>query len=258
MDFAKLVFESKPFEGVFVFDVHGHVGASGGAQFTNYDATGMIHTMDRLGVDAICVSSQASFFSDWEFGNAETAAACAQYPGRIFGYATPNPFYEDCGLCPYFEKEQGFRGIKIHGAAQGGTPENDLRYHHAFELAQQRGLPVLFHAWEPGEILRAADVARQYPCCKVILGHAGMTAPDAAMEVCRTYENIFCDIAISMTIDGAIEALVDKVGADRVLYGSDMSFFDCTQTIGKLALATLSDDVKEMILGKNAKAIFAL
>ena len=193
MDFAKLVFESKPFEGVFVFDVHGHVGATGSAQFGNYTAGDMMHTMDRLGVDGICVSSQVSLFSDWKLGNEEVAAACRQYPGKIFGYATPNPFYEDCDLAPYFETEQGFRGIKIHGAAQGATPENDPRYSHAYELADKLGLPVLFHAWEPSEILRAADVAKQYPNCKVILGHAGMTSLNTAVEVCKKQDNIFCD-----------------------------------------------------------------
>lgn len=258
MDFAKLVFEAKPFEGVFVFDVHGHVGTSGSAQFTNTSSDGIAHTLDRLGVDGICVSSQMSLFSDWKFGNEETAAACKKHPGKIFGYATPNPFDPNCDLRPYFETDMGFRGVKIHGCAQGATPENDPRYSHAYELANALGLPVLFHAWERQEILRAADVARQYPNCKVILGHAGMTNLDTAAEVCRTYDNMFCDTAISMTVDGAMERLVDQIGADRVLYGSDMAYFDCTQTLGKLALAKLSDDVKEKILGKNAATIFKL
>jgi len=258
MDFAKLVFESKPFDGVFVFDVHCHVGTCGSSQFTNTRAKDLAHTMERLGIDGICVSSQMSLFSDWKLGNEETAAACREFPGKIFGYATPNPFYEDCDLRPYFETDMGFRGVKIHGCAQGATPENDPRYRHAFELADKLGLPVLFHAWERQEILRAADVARQYPNCKVILGHAGMTNPDTAAEVCGMYDNIFCDTAISMTVDGAMERLVDKIGADRVLYGSDMAYFDCAQTLGKLALAKLSDDVKEKILGKNAAAIFKL
>ena len=257
MNWEKLVFESKPFDGVFVLDVHGHIGAHKPFQLGCYDADGTAATAKRMGVDAVCVSSIPALGSDWKWGNDEVAEACRKHPGVLLGYASPNPFYEDCDIAPYLEMP-GFRGVKIHGNMQAETPENDPRYAPAFELANQKGLPVLFHAWMPYEVDRAADVAARYPNLKVILGHAGMTARNNAVAACKKYDNIYCDTAISSVYDNTIELLVDNIGVERVLYGSDMSFFDCIHTLGKIALAKLSDTDKEKILGLNAKEMFRL
>lgn len=258
MDYAKFVYECKPFEGVYIFDVHNHLGFEQGSQILNYDADGIVHTMDRMGVSATCVSYTPGIRGDWKWGNDQTLAACKKYPGRIIGYAVPTPFYE-YDLTPYFEGDTGFGGIKIHGNIQAETPENDLRYNQAFEIAEKKGLPVLFHAWCPWEINYAADVAKNFPNAKIILGHAGLTfGRDTAVEVCKKYDNIYCDTAISAAPDGSIEWMVDKIGIDRVVYGSDMTFFDCIHTLGKIALCKLSDDDKEKIYGLTAKKLFKL
>ena len=70
--------------------------------------------------------------------------------------------------------------------------------------------------------------------------------------------SVFIDTTISSTYEGAIEWIVSKVGADRVLYGSDIPFFDCRQTFGKLALSKLSETDKIKIYGENAKKIFGI
>lgn len=254
MNWEALVFEGRPFDDVFIFDVHGHVGAHKPFQLGCYDADGTAATCRRMKVDGIVVSSIASLASDWKWGNDEVAEAVKQHPGLIWGYASPDPYYEDCDIEPYLDM-QGFLGVKIHGDLQG-LPVNDPRYFPAYELANDRGLPVLFHAWMPSEVKAATDVARRYPNTKVILGHSGMTARDTAVEVAKQYDNIFIDTAISSTYDNAIEVLVDKIGAERVVYGSDISFFDCIHTLGKIALAKLSDADKEKILGLNAKTLF--
>ena len=255
MNWDRFVFEGKPFEGIYIFDVHAHVGAHKPFQLGAYDADGVAETCRRMNVAGAVVSSLPSMASDWKWGNDEVATATQKHPGLLWGYATPNPFYEDCDLTPYLDMP-GFVGIKVHGNIQADTPVNDPRYFPAYELANERGLPVLFHAWMPSEVQASADVARRYPNAKIILGHSGMTARNAAVEAAKTYDNIFIDTAISSTYDNAIEILVDKVGGDRVVYGSDISFFDCIHTMGKIALSKLSDTDKEKIFGINAKALF--
>ncbi|MBQ9967497.1 MAG: amidohydrolase family protein [Oscillospiraceae bacterium] len=257
MNWEQYIFEGKPFEGIYIFDVHGHVGAHKPFQLGGYDADSVAKTCRRMNVDGVVVSSLPALASDWKWGNEEVAASVDAYPGLIWGYASPNPFYEDCDITPYLDLP-GFVGVKIHGDMQGSTPVNDPRYFPTYEVANERGLPVLFHAWLSAEVRAAADVARRYPNTKIILGHSGMTARDTALEVARTCDNIFIDTAISSTYDNAIEVLVDKVGADRVVYGSDICFFDCIHTMGKIALARISDTDKEKIFGLNARGLFSL
>jgi len=259
MNFADHVFEQKPFDGVFVMDVHAHCGGDRNCQLGAYDADGLIGTMDRMGVDVACVSSIPALYSDWKLGNDEVAEALAQHPGRLLGYAVANPHYDDCDLSPYFQYDMGFVGIKIHGYAQGEFPENHPRFMPFYELASKRKLPILVHAWCPWEVDRMAEVAGMFPDLKIILGHSGLTvARENAIAACKKHDNLYCDTTISSACDGVIESLVDLIGEDRVVYGSDMAFFECIHNLGKICLSKLTDTAKEKILGLNAKKLFDL
>ena len=261
MNWRDTVLNGKPFDGVYIFDIHGHIDADITTQLGCYNISEIVATLDRLGVDQICISSTLAFRSDWKLGNQRVKEAIQLYPGKVFGYAVPNPFYEDCDLTEYFTPASGFLGMKVHGSYQGSTPLNDARYDPFYELANRKNLPVLFHAWTAAEASQAADVAKRYPYAKFILGHSGMTDFDAkqvAITACRNLDNVFVDTAISYTYDGAIEYMVKNIGAERVLYGSDIAFFDCRHTLGKIALSRISDAEKEKILGLNAKSLFGV
>lgn len=257
MNWEKLVLEAGTFEDVYVLDVHGHIGNHRPFQLGSYTGADVAKTVRRMGVDAVVVSSLPSIVSDWKLGNDEVAAACEADGDVIYGYAVPNPYYEDCDLTPWLDLPN-FRGIKVHGDMQGGLQLNDRRYDAAYELANRRKLPVLVHAWCPWEIEAAAEVAGRFKDLTIILGHSGMTFRADAIKAAKKCENILIDTAISSTVDNAVEGLVNAVGVERVVYGSDISFFDCIHTLGKIALAKLSDDDKEKIFGLNAKELFRM
>ncbi len=245
-------------DDVFVFDVHGHLCSDAKICQPNDDGAGLVATMDQLGVNSICVSSGLAMESDEQRGNELTAKTAQEFAGRIYGYAVPNPHHDDCEIAHYFEEDTGMVGVKIHADIQG-TSISDPRYLPYMELADKKGLPVLFHTWMDYEVREVCALAQKFKNAKMILGHAamtGITAKKAAIETCKLCENVFVDTAMSSTYDGAIEWIVSKVGADRLLYGSDMPFFDCRQTFGKLALSKLSDSDKIKIFGENAKKIF--
>lgn len=257
MNWEQIVFESGDFKDLFVLDVHGHVGAHRPFQLGGYHGADVAKTARRMGVDAVVVSSLPAIVSDWKLGNDQVASACEADPDVIYGYAVPNPYYEECDLTPWLDLPN-FRGVKVHGDMQGGVQLNDHRYDPAYELANKRKLPVLVHAWCPWEIEAVTEVAGRFRDLTIILGHSGMTFRNDAVKAVQTHENILVDTAISSTVDNAVEGLVDRVGVERVVYGSDISFFDCIHTLGKIALCKLSDDDKEKILGLNARALFRM
>jgi len=57
---------------------------------------------------------------------------------------------------------------------------------------------------------------------------------------------------------GMLERMVNGVGAERVLFGTDMPFVDGRPQIGYVACARIPDDSKRLIFGLNAKRIFRL
>ena len=72
------------------------------------------------------------------------------------------------------------------------------------------------------------------------------------------YENYYVDTAFTNTIPGAIEILVDKLGADRVLFGSDMPIVSPYIRLGQLLSANICDADMEKILGLNAARLYGI
>lgn len=252
--------EGLPLNDIFVFDVHGHLGNAQNMQIPNPTASSMIRTMDQLGVNGICVSSISSLNTHCRYGNDEILSITQQHPNRIYGYVSATPYDPEFSFQNYFTENSGMLGIKIH-AMMNHTTISDPGYLPYLEYANSHRLPVLFHAWTLEEVTHAAALAEHFKECPLILAHAGLTdysAKTAAIEAIKKYENVFLDTAISSTYDGAIEWIVSKVGASRILYGSDCMFFDCRHTFGKLALSHLSEQEKIMIFGENAKTLLSI
>ena len=138
---------------------------------------------------------------------------------------------------------------------------NDPRYDCFYEYADAHGLPILFHAWEAVDSVHIAQVAKRFPLAKLIIGHGAMRTWEVKREVIsavRKYDNVFADTTVSVAFDGAVEWIVNEIGADRLCYGSDIPFYDCRHVVGKVATAKLTDTEKRKILGENAGRILGL
>ena len=55
-----------------------------------------------------------------------------------------------------------------------------------------------------------------------------------------------------------IEQFVREVGADRILFGSDMPFVNANAQIGKILYAKIPDEDKRKILGLNMAELIKL
>ena len=252
--------EGLPFEEVYLFDVHGHLDTNTEMLYPDMDPAGVVKTMDRMGVNGICVSSMLATTADPKLGNDRVQEAVRQFPGRIYGYVAANPYYEELRFEDYFTKGSGMLGFKIH-AAHNGTSIRDERYLLYMEYADKHRLPVLFHAWERQDVEDVAYLAGTYRNCPLILGHSGVRSYPvrmAAIEAVKKYENIYVDTAVSITYDGSLEWLASRIGTDRILYGSDLPFFDCRQVLGNIVLSDLTMKEKEKILGGNARKILPI
>ena len=56
---------------------------------------------------------------------------------------------------------------------------------------------------------------------------------------------------------GAIEALVSGAGSNRMLFGTDLPWFDPHHAIGSLLSASISDDDRHNICHRNAEKLLA-
>ncbi|MEM2788414.1 MAG: amidohydrolase family protein, partial [Candidatus Bathyarchaeia archaeon] len=73
----------------------------------------------------------------------------------------------------------------------------------------------------------------------------------------RKHENIILETS-AMPMHRKIKEAVEKVGEDRVIYGSDMPFGHPSFEIRKVEVSGLSEKQIEMVLSVNARKIFRL
>lgn len=255
MDYQAKIFAGEALRDVEIIDVHVHHGGIASYQLNEPDGDDIVRTMDRLGMNIACCCGNSAK-ADWMYINEKVAKSLDKYPDRLKGYVVANPYYEEFDPAVWFQRSKGFLGLKILACVQGDIPINDPRFDRFYAYAHEHSLPVLVHTWIDREVNEAMDEAGRYPNARFIIAHAGLTnlpAKLALIEGMKRHDNVVMDTAISAVHDGALEWIVDKVGEDRVLYGSDFITFECSHILGRVAMSRLSDDAKEKIFSRNAR-----
>ena len=123
---------------------------------------------------------------------------------------------------------RGCRGIKLHPVIQNFLPSEKSAY-EIYEEAQSLGLPVLFHTgFFPCKnkfqalIEHFEGIPLDFPRLRIIVGHMNMFEPEKAISFCRKFENVFLETSKQPARN--VRKAINKVGANRVLFGSDWPF----------------------------------
>lgn len=105
-----------------------------------------------------------------------------------------------------------------------------------------------------------AGIGKAYPRAQILLGHSGASAVgmDQSIKAAQEAENVHLDLTASYMPYGMLEVIVASVGAERVLFGTDIPFLDGRPKIGQIASARISDEDKRKVFGLNAKRLFKL
>ena len=168
---------------------------------------------------------------------------------------------EELDLC----LQGGAIGIKLWVSLkneQGGLEETA----DVIRCAQDKGLPVLIHTYSrtdpqlPGEVTieEFAALAEQFPSATLVGAHAGGNWRHTIGVLRDRSPNAYVDVCGSYPEKGIVETLVREMGAERVIYGSDMLGRSLPSQIAKVTLADITEREKELILWQNAAKVFGL
>lgn len=168
--------------------------------------------------------------------------------------------------------EHGFRGVKIHDE-QDWPLRGLLAGHPIFTVAGRLGVPVIIHGFHEEEGLSAdtheelgvghypvrimAELGRRYPDTTFIFAHAGMMWVKAIQAV-APYPNLYLDVSGFDPERGIVEKVVEVLGAERVLFGSDAPGRNYAAQLAKVQYADISERDKALILGGNAARLLGL
>lgn len=237
-----------------IMDIHAHYGNFNTYNTPSSNADSLVAIMDRNGISQICIAPFVSLKADLSFGNELTFHAMKKYPGRILGHACVNPF-DISGIGKELDKcfkTRGFHAIKLHSDYNGCSPQSPW-YEAVFEYADEYSLTILWHCGASRAYLE--KLASRYCNVSFVLAHYGGAwdgySTDEILELVRDVDNIYTDTASSVAYNGAFDRLVEFVGDNKVLFGSDMVFLDAAFQLGRILYSDVPPASKQKILGGN-------
>jgi predicted TIM-barrel fold metal-dependent hydrolase len=230
-----------------IFDTQMHVGSIFGESF---DADGLRRTMREHDISAGMVFSPDN----------NCVKATIEVVPEAWGLAWVNPHMPD-----YLEQTQElldhprFLGVKLHPVYDGFHP-NDPAVHAIVELLLERNLPLLIHCGHPIFSLpwSIEELIASSPDLNVIVGHMGHCKAvyiDATIAIAERNENVYLDTS-GMQMPAKISEAASRIGARRILFGSDLPSHHPAVEIAKVRVSGLSDAEVDQVLARNGRRLF--
>ncbi len=148
------------------------------------------------------------------------------------------------------------KGLKIHQESVTAAA------HHSSVIklvkkAAEFNAPILFHSGDeplslPQQFVRLAEVA---PEATIVLAHmGGYHHTDDTIRVCERYENLLVDTS-ACPYSHKIKEAIERLGAHRVLFGSDGPGCNPKLELRKIMRIGLWENERRLVLHDNIASI---
>ena len=234
--------------------------------------------------------SRAAIIASVPGDEASVSAAVARHPERFVGFFMLNPVAPDAAQRLDAALAAGLRGICLFPAMHRYAAD-DERVASVFTAARGGGAVVFVHCgaltvgvrrklglqspfdWRLGDPLAVAAVASRFPDVPVIIPHFGAGFFREALMAADQCPNLHLDTSSSnswtkyhpgLTLQGVFSQALGVVGPDRLLFGTDSSFFPRGWQAGiydaqraALHAARADADTQRRIFSGNFDRLFA-
>lgn len=214
---------------------------------------------ERYGVSKVVVSSLGGYYPDKEeIGrlNRATYQFMREKPSAVEGWCYVNPRHKNASdVLKQGIEEYGMSGMKLWVATYCDDPL-------VFPLVEQCAgyrVPVLIHTFykEVGQLpyeslgSNVAELAMRYPEAKLIMAHMGANCLRELKPV-RPFPNVSVDTSGSISRRDDFDYAKNLLGADRIVFGTDMPLISYLLNYGQIEEAALTPEEKERVFSKNA------
>jgi predicted TIM-barrel fold metal-dependent hydrolase len=229
-----------------------------------YDGTveALLVTGINAGIDRFVIQSVATTPKQVSSINRFIAETVIKYPDKMTGLGTLHPD----GECIENDVEElialNLHGVKLHPDIQQFKID-DYRCLKIYELCEKHNLPVLMHTGDnrydfsnPNRLLPVLDI---YKNLTVIGAHfGGWSIWEQAANKLSNIDNFYVDCSSSFAYldTDTIKRIIDKYGAEKILFGTDYPMWPLEKEIETLLSLNLSDQEYELIFHKNAEKLF--
>lgn len=203
-----------------------------------------------LGIKKCCVSSWLSIWLDHWLENEIILNAVESFPEYFIGYASFNPIcVKDwaCELEHWFVVKK-FKVIRPY-YRRTEIPYNDKRWAPLFDFGNKNYLFALLHPSD-NFVSEVKEISSRYSNLNFLLVHTGMSLKHARdlVEIAKIRKNVFLELTFTEVPDGLIEYLVDEVGAEKFIFGTDQPMRDQASQLGWIIYSEYLSKIKKKSL----------
>ena len=179
----------------------------------------------------------------------------------------------------------GLKGYKILGPLVD-ISLNDKRFYPLWEIAQSREVPILIHFGILGGAGGVAnhvninpliihDVAKKFPALNIIIPHFGCGYVFETLNLCWACPNVFIDtsgsnqwmrwVPYELNLEILFRKYRETIGASRIIFGSDSSWFPrgfteiyLDEQIRSMIYVGYSENELDAVFYRNAASLLKL
>lgn len=216
--------------------------------------TDLLEAMDKANVDMAVVHCHPEYDD-----NKSVEEAFTNYPDRIIGLYTVNPWEDEAPKKLEEAIKKGFKGLYMNPVRHGYSLCEYKVFYPLIDICEKYNVPVMIYG--AAEVFSAPiffnQIAKDYPNVNIIMERMGLQYDNAsAVEICKRFSNLYIETSASM--DFNTFRVIKKCGVDKTLLGTgtpDSGYFELE--MAKIQNATKSyEGGFEKICGLNAMKIF--
>ena len=131
--------------------------------------------------------------------------------------------------------------------------------HEIFECLGGRDMTVSIHS-NDGDLPQMEKLAVEHKDVTFVFAHPGdLERVKKHIEIMRRCENVYLDLSgTGLFRYGMLKHLVDSVGAERILFGTDYPICNPEMYVHAVLFEKISDRERELIFAGNAKRLLKL
>lgn len=193
--------------------------------------------------------------------------AIAQNSAHIIAFGSVHPDAPDALDELDRIKGAGLLGVKFHPEYQEFYID-DPKLYPIYDKCRALGLVMSFHAGcdlgFPDSLMappqRSRKLIDNFPGAKIVLAHMGgaMLDDDVLTYIAGTDCYLDTSFSIHDLPKRAAEQIIEKHGAERILFGSDCPWERSCDSFDYIDSLSISDDKKELIYSTNAITLLGL
>lgn len=233
-------------------DAHSHAG-EGAAKWSGQQ---VVERMDTMGVDKTVIFP----FTEGFFHNEDIPKYVAENPDRLIPFCSVNPWNfhtaaDELEAC----YKAGFKGLKLHPTLCGFRLSDHKLVDPLFEITQAYEGVIIVHGSAdlyncPLEFDR---MAKRFPKVPLLMAHCGFFWEwELAIELAQENDNLYLET--SRVPGFETSKVIDKLGAEKVIWGTDGPFCDYEWEFRKIQRYAKTEHDFDMIMGGNIANLLKL